>query len=100
VVWCVDHFYAIGVTAINQAFLAGDDLDLHSASEDDDEALNDENEYENEGDDEKEEDEEEDEDADDDHAISKTFAHITSTKTQAHPQEDSATGKFAVKLIG
>lgn len=72
----------------------GDDLDLHSASEDENEVVKNENEHEHEGDDEKEEDDSEE---DDEHIISRTFTHITgqtNIKTQSKAQEDSATGKF------
>jgi hypothetical protein len=77
--------------------IAGRDLDLHSASEDDGELpnANAESEHDQEGDDEREEDGE-DEDDDDERMISKTFAYFNSqpdTRKQENRKEDSATGK-------
>lgn len=80
--------------------MPGDDLDLHSASEgdDDDDAQIDDDGLEHEGGDEMEEEEgEEADESDHEHMISTTFSRSTGqpiAKVQASNQEDSATGKF------
>ena len=74
-------------------WLAGEELGLHSESEDDENELEDGgNEAANEGSD-KEEDEEEDNQDEDEPMISKTFLRLLGAAT-LKKQDDSATGKF------